>query len=170
MCVLKRSSIIPVVIKDDYHLPFSNMKDSWWAHDKCLKFVLQAVVGYMLKAPVPIVVVKRTEGFCTVIDFVPHRSVECHSHVVLAAQPRCLLYLHNINKRNHYKFATWINIAFRAWRNKVWESSLHWKCKSFREDIFRPILQKYLDFSAWRSLTNRKKDKFSLRILRFTSK
>lgn len=47
----------------------------------------KAVLAYVLKTPIPIVIIIRAKEFCTHSHICPNRAVEGHAHVVLAANP-----------------------------------------------------------------------------------
>ena len=78
------------------------MEDTWTLHHHCIQFVVQAALGNVLQAPVPIVVIIRAEEFGTVTDILPCAAVERHSHVVLAADPGCHLRLITVSVITHY--------------------------------------------------------------------
>ena len=85
---MSHQSLVRLVHLAAINSPLPNVEDTWTLHHHCIQFVVQAALGYVLQAPVPIIVIIRAEEFGTVTDILPGAAVERHSHVVLTADPR----------------------------------------------------------------------------------
>lgn len=80
-------------------LPFSNVKNPRRPHHHSDEARIEpgrssgtltrwkTSLGYVLKAPVPVVIVVRAELRGAFSQLVPRHAIECHAHVVLAGYP-----------------------------------------------------------------------------------